>query len=67
MCGISLARHAGERLLVGWMHRAHRRSGGLFFSFYCDLPSGAAIVCTFGALLLLVSLLALFRQRPAAS
>ena len=29
--------------------------GGLFWSFYGDLPSGAAIVCTFGALLIAVS------------
>ena len=40
---------------------------GLFFSYWWDLPSGAAIVCTFGALLLAVAALALIRGRLRAS
>jgi ABC-type Mn2+/Zn2+ transport system permease subunit len=35
----------------------------LMWSFYSDLPSGAAIVCTFGALLALVSLAGLMKPR----
>jgi zinc/manganese transport system permease protein len=61
VCGISLARGIRARLLIGWLTATIGGIGGLFWSFYGDLPSGAAIVCTFGALLVLVSLVALFR------
>jgi ABC-type Mn2+/Zn2+ transport system permease subunit len=40
---------------------------GLFLSFWWDLPSGAAIVCTFGALLILISFIGLLRHRMRAS
>jgi hypothetical protein len=36
---------------------------GLFLSYWWDLPSGAAIVCTFGALLVLISFLTVCRNR----
>ena len=68
VCGINLAGSLGRRLLIGWLVALIGGVGGLFFSFWWDLPSGAAIVCTFGALLILVSLGALLRQklmRPA--
>ncbi len=55
VCGINLARTLGKRLLIGWLIALIGGVGGLFFSFWWDLPSGAAIVCTFGALLILVS------------
>ena len=55
VCGINLARSLGKRLLIGWLIALLGGVGGLFFSFWWDLPSGAAIVCTFGALLILVS------------
>jgi len=35
---------------------------GLFISYWGDFPSGAAIVCTFGALLILAALVALLRR-----
>ena len=63
VCGINLARHTGNRLLIGWIIALIGGIAGLFLSFYWDLPSGAAIVCTFGALLVLVSLVALLRRR----
>jgi zinc/manganese transport system permease protein len=56
VCGINLARRLGVRLLIGWIIALLGGVGGLFFSFWGDLPSGAAIVCTFGALLILISL-----------
>ena len=63
VCGINLARKLGPRLLIGWIIALLGGVGGLFFSYWGDLPSGAAIVCTFGALLILISL---FRAiRPA--
>jgi zinc/manganese transport system permease protein len=63
VCGINLAGSLSRRLLIGWLVALIGGVGGLFFSFWWDLPSGAAIVCTFGALLILVSLGALLRRR----
>ncbi len=63
VCGINLARSLGGRLLVGWLVALTGGVAGLFFSFHWDLPSGAAIVCTFGTLLILVSLGGLLRAR----
>jgi len=55
VCGINLARSIRARLLWGWIIATLGGIGGLFWSFYGDLPSGAAIVCSFGALLIGVS------------
>ena len=63
VCGINLASSIGRRLLIGWLIALIGGVGGLFFSFWWDLPSGAAIVCTFGALLILVSIISLFRRK----
>ena len=63
VCGINLASRIGNRLLTGWIIALVGGIAGLFLSFYWDLPSGAAIVCTFGALLILISLVALARRR----
>ena len=66
VCGISLARGIRARLLLGWIIATVGGIGGLFWSFYGDLPSGAAIVCTFGALLIVVSVYAGIRNRVRA-
>lgn len=63
VCGINLAGSLSRRLLVGWFIALIGGVGGLFFSFWWDLPSGAAIVCTFGALLILVSVISLLRRK----
>jgi len=63
VCGISLAGSLGRRLLIGWLVALLGGVGGLFFSFWWDLPSGAAIVCTFGALLIVVSSISLLRPK----
>ena len=57
ICGVNAGRSLGRRLLVGWGIALLGGVGGLFFSFWWDLPSGAAIVCTFGALLVVVSVI----------
>jgi zinc/manganese transport system permease protein len=62
VCGISLARSLGRRLLIGWFVALAGGVAGLFLSFQWDLPSGAAIVCTFGVLLILVALAGMFRR-----
>src|SRR5213595_1441748 len=66
VCGINLARGTRARLLLGWIIATLGGIGGLFWSFYGDLPSGAAIVCTFGGLLILVSFAGLLRREPGA-
>ena len=63
VCGINLAGRIGSRLLIGWIVALIGGVAGLFFSYWWDLPSGAAIVCTFGALLILISSIGLWRRR----
>jgi zinc/manganese transport system permease protein len=63
VCGINLASRIGNRLLIGWVVALIGGIGGLFLSYWWDLPSGAAIVCTFGALLIVISIFAIVRQR----
>jgi zinc/manganese transport system permease protein len=63
VCGINLARKLSNRLLIGWIVALIGGIAGLLLSFWGDLPSGAAIVCTFGALLIFVSIYAIVRAR----
>ena len=63
VCGINLARRISNRLLIGWIVALIGGVAGLFFSYWGDLPSGAAIVCTFGALLISISFIGLWRRR----
>jgi len=67
VCGINLATRISHRLLIGWMIAWLGGIAGLFLSFWWDLPSGAAIVCTFGAILILISFFALWQHRRARS
>jgi zinc/manganese transport system permease protein len=64
VCGINLARSLTNRLLIGWAIALLGGVAGLFLSFQWDLPSGAAIVCTFGVLLIVIGLASLFRRKP---
>jgi zinc/manganese transport system permease protein len=66
VCGINLAQRTGNRLLIGWIVALIGGIGGLFLSYWWDLPSGAAIVCTFGVLLVVIALIGLFRRRGRA-
>lgn len=45
------------RLLLGWAIGTVVSFLGIFFSYYFDLPTGAAIVCCFGGMLILLSLI----------
>jgi zinc/manganese transport system permease protein len=55
------ARTVGARLAFGWITGAIVSAAGVLFSFYYDLPTGATIVCTFGAALALLSVVRLAR------
>jgi zinc/manganese transport system permease protein len=58
LCGILLAESVRSRLLVGWAVGFVASAVGMVVSFQADLPTGATVVCTLGALLALVFLLA---------
>jgi zinc/manganese transport system permease protein len=61
------ARTVGGRLAFGWTMGAVVSAIGVLVSFQYDLPTGAAIVCTFGAaLLLLGAVRMLFRRQLQA-
>jgi len=67
VCGVMLAQQWMRRLVIGWGIAATASLLGLWASYRLDLPTGAAIVCACGLLLVLVSFyVALRRASPAA-
>jgi zinc/manganese transport system permease protein len=58
------ARRIGARLAFGWIVGAVVSAAGVFLSFQYDLPTGATIVCTFGAALALLGALRMMIRRP---
>ena len=56
----------GRRLAVGWTMGAVVSALGVYLSLALDLPTGATIVCTFGAVLLLMAAVRVlfFSARP---
>jgi zinc/manganese transport system permease protein len=62
------AARLGPRLAIGWTMGAAVSAGGVALSFFLDLPTGATIVATFGAALLLLAGVrwAVFRRRAPA-
>jgi zinc/manganese transport system permease protein len=49
------AQSIGKRLAIGWSMGAIVSAAGILLSFHYDLPTGATIVCTFGAALLVLA------------
>jgi len=68
VCAVLLARSMRIRMLIGCLIALIGGVGGMTGSFYADLPSGAAIVCALGALLLATAVIAPFirREKPPA-
>ena len=62
VCAVMLADRWMTRLAVGWGVAATASLVGLWASYRLDLPTGAAIVCTCGVLLALVSVVVAFRR-----
>ena len=62
VCAVRLRRSWAGRLLVGWGVAGTASLVGLYASYKLDLPTGAAIVCACGLLLILVSVYALVRR-----
>src|SRR6202048_77527 len=46
----------GPRLAIGWTMGTRVSAVGCYFSVYFDLPTGATIVCTFGAALVCMAI-----------
>jgi len=59
------AERLGPRLAIGWTMGVLVSAAGVALSFQLDLPTGAAIVATFGAALLLVAAYRKAFHRPA--
>jgi zinc/manganese transport system permease protein len=60
------SRNIGTRLAIGWSMGAIVSAAGIIASFYYDLPTGAAIVCTFGIALLLTAIVRVMTARRFA-
>lgn len=61
-CGIFLARSLAAQLVVGWATATLASVAGLYASFQLDVPTGAAIVCALGVVLLLAAIVQKFQR-----
>lgn len=61
-CGTYLVKSLPARLVVGWAVATLASMGGLYASFKLDVPTGAAIVCVLGVLLLVAGVGAKLRR-----
>lgn len=52
---VLFSERVGVRLALGWSFGVVNSALGVILSFWLDTPTGATIVCTFGAMLLLVA------------
>ena len=55
VAGILFSDRIGPRLAIGWAMGVVVSMLGMYFSVVFDLPTGATIVCTFGAVLVLMA------------
>ncbi len=62
VCAVMLAQRWATRLAIGWVIATASSLIGLFASYTLDLPTGAAIVCASGLLLVVVSVIVSFRK-----
>lgn len=46
----------GKRLFLGWIFGILASIAGISLSYYADLPTGAAVICAFGGMLVLLAL-----------
>ena len=61
--GMLFAARIGPRLAIGWVMGVVVSMLGMYFSVQFDLPTGAAIVCTFGLVLAAMALVRPFVRR----
>jgi zinc/manganese transport system permease protein len=55
--GMLFAERVGPRLAVGWVMAVIVSMLGMYLSVQLDLPTGATIVCTFGAVLIVMAII----------
>jgi zinc/manganese transport system permease protein len=55
IAGILFSDRVGPRLAIGWAMGVVVSMLGMYFSVVFDLPTGATIICTFGAVLVLMA------------
>jgi zinc/manganese transport system permease protein len=65
--GILFSERIGPRLAIGWVMGTVVSMLGMYFSVQFDLPTGATIVCTFGAVLVVMAAARPALRRPAIS
>src|SRR5713101_4108724 len=57
--------HIGKRLAIGWSMGTIVSALGVYLSLKLDLPTGATIVCTFGLVLIIMTIVRPLIQRKA--
>lgn len=62
VCGATLAHSWKGRLIIGWVVATAASLIGLVASYWLDLPTGAAVVCACGLLLIIASTIARLRH-----
>lgn len=62
VCASFLTDTLGMRLFIGWTVATAGSLGGLYASYAADLPTGAAIVCGLGMMLLLTAMISAIRN-----
>lgn len=56
VCAMLFCRNVKSRLIFGWLCGFVTSALGMAVSYYFDYPTGASVVCVFGAVLLILSL-----------
>jgi zinc/manganese transport system permease protein len=62
VCANFLARRLGTLLIIGWLAATLAGVVGLFAAYKFDFPTGAAIICSLGAALILTVMVARLRR-----
>jgi zinc/manganese transport system permease protein len=65
MIGVIYAHTVGRQLIAGWLAGGIASATGLAISYAWDLPTGATMVCTFGAVLAVAAAIKPMTQRHA--
>ncbi|MGA2853600.1 MAG: metal ABC transporter permease, partial [Verrucomicrobiota bacterium] len=64
VCANFLARKLSSLLIIGWTTATLASVIGLYVAYQFDFPTGAAIICVLGTMLLLFVLAATFGKNP---
>ncbi len=67
VCGNYLARTLVGGMVVGWLVATLSSMAGLYASYQLDVPTGAAVVCVLGLVMVLTALVSRWRRRPSAA